>query len=103
LGWEKIDVVRVPDDWSDDQVKAFALADNRTAELAVWDEQVLTSQLVELEDANFDIQLLGFEQHIEPVFLPEVADQPRLDEKSPAECPSCGYRWTIQGSKVVPV
>ena len=44
LGWETIEVVRVPDDWSADQAKAFALADNRTAELAAWDEQVLAAK-----------------------------------------------------------
>ncbi len=66
LGWEKIDVVRVPDDWSADQVKAFALADNRTAELAVWDEQVMASQLLELESAGFELAQFGFEA-VEPV------------------------------------
>lgn len=61
LGWSLIDVVRVPGDWSDDQVKAFALADNRSAELASWDEQVMASQLLELEAAGFDLAEFGFE------------------------------------------
>jgi site-specific DNA-methyltransferase (adenine-specific) len=70
LGWSKIDVVRVPSDWSADQVKAFALADNRSAELAVWDEQVMAAQLVELEAAGFDIAEFGFEA-VEPPVDPE--------------------------------
>jgi len=61
LGWTEISVVYVPSDWSSDQVKAYALADNRSAELAAWDEQVLASQLLELQEAEFDIELLGFE------------------------------------------
>jgi site-specific DNA-methyltransferase (adenine-specific) len=61
LGWKDIEVALVPDDWSADKVKAFALADNRSAELAVWDEQVLAAQLLELQAAEFDIELLGFE------------------------------------------
>ena len=61
LGWTEITVAKIPDDWSSDQVTAYALADNRSAELAVWDEQVLASQLVELQQAEFDIELLGFE------------------------------------------
>ena len=61
LGWTEITVARVPDDWTADQVKAYALADNRSAELAAWDEQVLASQLLELQEAEFDIDLLGFE------------------------------------------
>jgi DNA modification methylase len=60
LGWEKIEIVRVPDDWSPDQIKAFALADNRTAELAAWSGEVLTAQLRELEFAGFDVAEFGF-------------------------------------------
>jgi site-specific DNA-methyltransferase (adenine-specific) len=81
LGWEKIDVVRVPDDWSDDQVKAFALADNRTAELAVWDEQVMASQLLELDAAGFDIAEFGFEAVDMPV------DPDSLEEDEVPELP----------------
>ena len=54
LGLTDIDVVRVPKDWSADQVKAFALADNRTAELAEWDDKVLQTQLAELLEAGFE-------------------------------------------------
>jgi hypothetical protein len=32
------------------------LADNRTAELAEWDENVLAKQLLELIDVDFDIE-----------------------------------------------
>jgi len=60
LGLTDVDVVRVPKNWTDDEVKAFALADNRTAELAEWDPQVLSAQLVELQDAGFNIEALGF-------------------------------------------
>jgi len=67
LGWSEISIARVPDDWSSDQVKAYALADNRSAELAVWDEQVLASQLLELTEAEFDVALLGFEIPVEPL------------------------------------
>ena len=68
LGWVEIDVVRVPADWSANQVKAFALADNRSAELAVWDEQVMASQLLELESAGFELVQFGFEAVEQPVY-----------------------------------
>lgn len=61
LDWKEIDCVRVPADWTADQIKAYALADNRTAELAEWDEQVMASQLLELQEAGFDIEEFGFE------------------------------------------
>jgi ParB-like chromosome segregation protein Spo0J len=62
LRWSKIDVVRVPADWSADEVKAFALADNRTAELAEWDIGILSEQLGELEIAGWDLSEIGFEK-----------------------------------------
>ena len=67
LGWREIQVARVPDDWSVDKVTAYALADNRSAELAVWDDQVLTEQLKELELADWDVEALGFEATVEPL------------------------------------
>lgn len=69
LGWIEIEVVRVPSDWTPDQAKAFALADNRTAELATWDDNVLQQQLQELELSGMQIADFGF----------EVADVPILD------------------------
>ena len=62
LGWKEISVAEVPNDWTEDMATAFALADNRTAELAEWDEAVLATQLLELIDAGMDIADLGFDE-----------------------------------------
>ena len=99
LGWEKIDVVRVPDDWSDDQVKAFALADNRTAELAVWDEQVMASQLLELDAAGFDIAEFGFEA-IESKEFPKHEIEPAAFE-GVDEVSKLGNIWKIGPHKIM--
>ena len=61
LGWTEIEVSEVPDNWDNDTAKAYALADNRTAELAEWDESELAKQLLELQDADWNIEELGFE------------------------------------------
>jgi site-specific DNA-methyltransferase (adenine-specific) len=61
LGWTEIEVAEVPSDWDLDTAKAYALADNRTAELAEWDESELAKQLLELQDADWNIEELGFE------------------------------------------
>jgi len=61
IGWKGINCVRVPNDWTDEQVKAFALADNRTAELASWDSSILLDQLRELDVSGWDVDSLGFE------------------------------------------
>jgi hypothetical protein len=66
LGWTDIAVVRVPNEWTSEQTKAFALADNRTAELATWNFEILSEQIRELNEADFPILELGFE----PLELP---------------------------------
>jgi len=60
LGWLEIEVVRVPADWDSNRIKAFAIADNRTAELAAWQPEVLASQLQEIEAAGFVLADFGF-------------------------------------------
>jgi len=42
------------------QKRAYILADNRLAENAGWDEELLRLELAELRDADFDLDLLGF-------------------------------------------
>jgi DNA modification methylase len=81
LGWTHIEAVYVPESWTADQVKAYALADNRSAELAVWDELVLASQLLELHEAEFDIELLGFELPADE--LDEVVEDEIPEEVEP--------------------
>lgn len=79
LGWDEIEVVRVPDDWTADQAKAFALADNRTAELASWDSQILNAQVLELTEAGFDVLEFGFEL-VQPDEPAEEEDSEPLDD-----------------------
>jgi hypothetical protein len=82
----------VPADWDFATAKAYALADNRTAELADWDTSVLASQLIELDAVGWDIKDLGFESLQPPSnadFSPSDEEQPRLDQRSPITCPNC--------------
>lgn len=93
LGWTEIAIAEVPDEWDLDTAKAYALADNRSAELAEWDEGELAKQLLELQDADWDITELGFEVPLEPDFEP-VDENPRLDQKEPKYCPNCNFEIT---------
>ena len=58
LGMETVPVV-VADDLTDEQVKAFRLADNKVAEFSEWDMDLLQSELNMLEDIDMD--RFGFE------------------------------------------
>jgi ParB family transcriptional regulator, chromosome partitioning protein len=86
LGWTDMDVVRVPADWDDDRIKAFALADNRTAELAQWNHEVLASQLIELQEVDFAIESIGF----------EAPPMPTTDEWESAFDATAGDRKDVQ-------
>lgn len=98
LGWDEIVVARTPRGWTWEQIKAFALADNRTAELAEWDAEVLKDQMLELDAVGWDIAEFGFEPlhpPLDPEFLPSDDEQPRLDQRIPIICPSCAFEWCI--------
>lgn len=64
LGMKEVPCI-VADDLTEEQIKAFRLADNKTAEAAEWDFELLNTELLDLE-ANFDMADFGFE--IEPPF-----------------------------------
>lgn len=67
LAAKKLGLTKVPcilaDDLSDEEKKAFRLADNKTSELAEWDFDLLDIELKELDkmDFDFDISDFGFE------------------------------------------
>jgi DNA modification methylase len=93
LGWLEIEVVRVPSDWTNAQVKAFAIADNRTAELANWNQEVLTSQLLELEAEGWELAEFGFEAFE----LPDD-DKPIVEDEIPESAPgrvALGDIWQL--------
>ena len=63
----------IADDLSDEQIKAFRLADNKVAEFAEWDLELLKTELEEIADINmsefaFDLDdLMGIEKEQEVV------------------------------------
>ena len=57
------------------QKKAYILADNRLAELAGWDEDILKIELEELRALDFNIDITGFLETISTLAM-------RLDQRS---------------------
>lgn len=60
LGLERVPV-HVAKDLTPEQVKAYRIADNQTSDLSDWDFELLPLELKDLEAANFDLGLLGFD------------------------------------------
>lgn len=65
LGMDEVPVI-VAEDLSDEQIQAFRLADNKTAELAEWDMDLLNEELDELFD-KIDMNKFGFPVQIENI------------------------------------
>lgn len=72
LGMETVPCI-VADDLTEEQLKAFRLADNKTGEIAVWDFDMLDEELndifnVDMHDFGFDIAEAGVgTDPVEPV------------------------------------
>jgi len=89
LGLEKVPV-HVARDLSPEQVKAYRIADNKTAELAEWNYELLPIELGELQGMSYDLGLLGFSEEelaklldpgvkeglCDPDEVPEPPDEP---------------------------
>lgn len=71
LGWTHLAVAEVPADWDAEKARAFAIADNRTAELADWDSIGLANALVDLDAVGWNSDDLGFTNMED---MPETAD-----------------------------
>jgi DNA modification methylase len=61
LGLAKVPV-HIAKDLSPEQVKAYRIADNKTADLAEWNYEILPIELSELMAGGFDLDLLGFDE-----------------------------------------
>lgn len=48
--------------WTDAQKQAYVIADNKLAENAGWDTELLSVELKELEGLDFDLSLIGFDK-----------------------------------------
>lgn len=59
LNLESVPVI-VADDLSEEQIRAFRLADNKTSEIAQWDLELLFDEMSEITD--LDMTLFGFEE-----------------------------------------
>ena len=93
LGWTEIGITRCPDDWDADTAKAYALADNRSSELAEWDDLVLANQLLDLDGMGWDITELGFNQRNLPD--PEPADEDEIPTTPNEPTGKLGAIWKL--------
>src|SRR6186997_1821768 len=67
--------VHVATDLTPAQIKAYRIADNKTAELAEWDMDLLPLELAGLQELEFDLDLLGFDtEELAQLLAPPVVE-----------------------------
>lgn len=81
LGLEKVPCI-VADDLTPEQIKAYRLADNKTAELAEWDFEKLEQELAELTAFDVDMTAFGFD---ESLFDTATAEEDNFDVEEEIE------------------
>lgn len=74
MGMEKVPCLFV-EGLTETQRKAYILADNRLTELGEWDMDIVNAELMDLDLADFDVSLTGFDFE-----LPEEQDEIEEDD-----------------------
>lgn len=84
LGLKEVPCIAVTD-LTPAQVRAFRIADNKTAEIAGWDYDALCREFQELSEMDFDLNLTGFNEfeqteYGQPDAVPERPDRKEFKE-----------------------
>ena len=83
---KQLDIKEVPvirlDHLTDEQRRAYALAHNKTAELSMWDFELLTDELdnifdIDMADFGFDLSFDDEEPKVEEDEAPDVPEEPK--------------------------
>ncbi|MFZ5669110.1 MAG: ParB/Srx family N-terminal domain-containing protein [Pseudomonadota bacterium] len=88
---------------TDDQWRAYVIADNKLALNSSWDLDVLAAELRSLEGGTADLSLIGFgedeldellRETVEAAQAPEAFPEYGEDIETEHKCPKCGYAWS---------
>jgi len=79
LGVKEVPVIELAH-LTPEQKKAYILADNRIAENAGWDQELLKLELAELQSMDYDLSLIGFSQEELDGFFDDVEEGGGLTE-----------------------
>ena len=98
LGMKEVPIIHA-DDLTEEQVKAFRLADNKVSEKAQWNFELLDE---ELENLDIDMEQYGFDK-IEDINLDDFfevkQEETNKEEGSKPNtiiCPHCGEEITLE-------
>lgn len=94
--------VHVADNLTDEQVRAYRLADNKTGELSTWDWERLNLELEDIDWLDLNMEEFGFgiNSYFDDNPTKESENTSKeldlddfSDDKFECECPRCGFRF----------
>lgn len=98
--------VHVAKDLTPEQIKAYRIADNKTAELAEWDFDLLPIELGKLQECNYDLGLLGFDQEelanmLDPGVTEGLTDPDEIPEPPDEATTQPGDIWILEDHRLM--
>jgi DNA modification methylase len=104
LGLKKVPV-SVIDNLTEDQINAYRIADNRTAEESEWDNELLKMEIKELEAKDFKLDLLGFnDEQLNDILFEEkqgLTDEDEVPETPEEPISKLGDIWKLGNHRVM--
>lgn len=99
LGLTEVPVVRA-DDLTEAQVKAYRIADNKTAELSKWDAEMLALELEEIGDLFTGFTDSEIADLLSPPSAIDLAEEDVAEDEQADRltyhCPKCGFEFEVQ-------
>ncbi len=98
--------VHVARDMEPEAVRAYRIADNKTAEIAEWDFDLLPIELKELENVGYDLSMLGFDaeelaQLLDPGIRDGLTDPDDVPEPPDDAITQPGDLWILGNHRLL--
>lgn len=104
LGFKEVPIT-IADNLTPEQINAYRIADNRTAEESEWDSELLKMEIKELEAKDFKLDLLGFnEDQLNDMLFEEkqgLTDEDEVPEAPEEPITKLGDIWKLGKHKLI--
>jgi DNA modification methylase len=104
LGFKEVPIT-IADNLTPEQINAYRIADNRTAEESEWDNELLKMEIKDLEAKDFKLDLLGFnEDQLNDMLFEEkqgLTDEDEVPEAPEEPITKLGDIWKLGNHRLM--